>query len=467
VGRRLRERFQKRRNGQPPTVVAGVAITGYPVAAIARGRRLACQADLDEAVGNRVLADRRPHHGLPVVAMVLDKVVPPRVGRRRNGMIKIGHGHVQIQDALLHPRQPILQHAAVGARARKIRRVGYARRAREHRGRKHHLGFAGDGGKIHLAHQGGDLVAAERRPVRVAGGGPARAVESRIEPRQGGLTVTPQDPGITDIVPVQPVHVVARDNIHGHLENMLLHLWVRGIEVMVLPIGAERARAGPVPPVRMEIQRMVGLGRRAAPQPSRVGHDPAMNLQPGTVVRVVRLGNQIRQGIEVLRHPNRFGLKIRVVERVRPPPDLHHQRIEMARPRIAYQLRNLRGVIQPRTPAIHPEPAEFPRPSRHRQPNGHDPRHPCAQALPPANANTMKTGTAHSWIIAGETENTIRNRRGNSLPPPAQAGKRAPPAAKPEPGQERHCQPPGLMYSQNTWPSRTALLKSKSATAPW
>lgn len=218
-----------------------------------------------------------------------------------------------------------------------------------------------DGVQIHLAQQGGDLIAAELSPNRIAGGGFAGAVEQPVEAGDGDRVVAFFRAGVSDVVEVEAVHIVVGEDVHADIEGVLLDFRVAGIK-RVFTANQEIAVDILEQPIRVQIDHVVGLRRQrvgSVALPYVVGHHPGVDFKVRAGLRVVGLGHQVSQGVVAGADRGAEGFIMRIVEGVAPAADLGHDGVEMPSPRIGDILARVRRRVEIRAPGIGEPGAEF------------------------------------------------------------------------------------------------------------
>jgi len=291
--------------------------------------------------------------------MILLEGSPLRPGAAPGAGDEIGHRRCHIHDPFFEPGAPILQRVAVGGGGGPFGGRGDARSAGIAASGHLDPRLERDAAEITLAHQRGDLVPPELQPGRVGGGWRAAAAVLRAEARHGQRMVTPGIAFIADMVPVQPIHVVAGHNVHRDVEEVLLHLRMAGVEFVV---GAVPGLAGVVlrHPIGMKPVGVISLGRqRVFHIPEGIRDHPGMHLDAGAPVGIVGLVDQVLQRIKGGGDIRGFGFIVRLVVGIPAFAHLNNDGIAISRARIGHQLGHLGRRFESIVECVGPEGAKL------------------------------------------------------------------------------------------------------------
>ena len=291
--------------------------------------------------------------------MFLGKDAPVRPIARPAPVIEVHHRHVQIQNPLAHPAAPVLQH--IHPRRGRGKPLGIRRDTRRETDRvrrNFHLRLQGNGIQIHFPHQPAYLIAAELQPLRIRRGRRAAHVVTPAETIQRVGVITPRPPRVAHVVEVEPVHVVARDDVHRYVEDVPLHRRQRSVE-LIIPAVPVCVRVVHAQPLRMHQVGMIRRrGRRAQVVPDEIRGDPRVNLDAPPAG--MRLGQQIGQRVKTLRRHVR-GLRFNraVVIGVTPPAHFHDNGVEVVCARRVDQRRDLAAVSHSGVKRVRPQRAKL------------------------------------------------------------------------------------------------------------
>ena len=335
-------------------------------------------AHLDHAVRDEIQIDRGPDGHLARVLMVAGELVPlevhaPLVVRLgREVLALVVHRDVEIEDPLLHPPTPVLQHLAVGARhlPAALGRRTVAVRDRVSADRELRLDRIGL--DVDLAHDVRDLIATPSEPLGVVWARVIDAASELLEARDGDRVVAPRrDSGECREVLVGQAHAVevqSVDVVIGRDARVHAHHVVRGIGMARIEKVVGSGAIGPVvtardPVVRARLRRpvhvedVVRVERRRDAVPDGGGDDPGVHLD----ALGVRLGDERVE--RVVWEWCDAGLRARhhcaVAEAVAAASDLHDECVEVRGLRGRDELRNLHLVEDAFAECVHPERAEL------------------------------------------------------------------------------------------------------------
>src|SRR5688572_584188 len=148
------------------------------------------------------------------------------------------HREIEVQDTLLHPAAPILQHLAI--RARPLIATQCALRTvsiSDRRGTHANIWFESCTFQVYAPHNIRDLIATPLRPLWVGGRGDICAAGCFLEARNSHWVVSPRGDEcsqrkvrIPDAVKVDAVDIVIGDNTGKHPDDVIRRLWMAGVE---------------------------------------------------------------------------------------------------------------------------------------------------------------------------------------------------------------------------------------------